>query len=424
MAQTPFYTSVDFERWNSSAQTSSKTATEEIRSPFQIDRDRIIFSYAFRRLQSKTQVFQSGDYDFYRTRLTHSIEVAKIGRSIVENLNTQSQGTLAIDADLVEAACLAHDLGHPPFGHIGERTLNACMSPWGGFEGNAQTLRILTELIFDRPSKPVGMQPSRALLDSILKYKKTFTECIVTDAQDNKHYPDNHFVYDDQQDILNWVHRDGELPSEKCLECQVMDWADDTAYSLNDLSDGIQAGYITPQKVEGWAENKTNLSSAAQSQIEKLIDTINKQSYERRHAAKIGAFIRSARIEKTEDTFPTSRYSLKLKIDEAVKEECNLYKSLAIDLIFKSPQVQQNEYRGRYLLKRLFEALEETYIHAGNRGLRILPDHWDQRVRETDDEATRYRIMCDALSSFTDGEAIRLYQRLFRADYGSLSDMV
>lgn len=424
MAQEPFYTSEDFERWIPAQTFSSKASSSEIRSPFQIDRDRIIFSYAFRRLQSKTQVFQSGDYDFYRTRLTHSIEVAKIGRSIVENLNAQSSSGVAIDADLVEAACLAHDLGHPPFGHIGERTLNECMAPWGGFEGNAQTLRILTELIFDRPSKPVGMQPSRALLDSILKYKKTFGSRIKTDAAGNKSYPNNHFVYDDQSDILHWVHRGGTLPERKCLECQVMDWADDTAYSLNDLSDGIQAGYVTPQKLEAWAAGQSTLSDDAQVQIEKLIDTINKQSYERRHAAKIGAFIRSASLVETGEDLPTPRYGLKVAVDEAIERECNLYKIIAVDLIFKSPQVQQNEYRGRYLLKRLFEALEETYIESGKSGLRILPDHWDQRVRETNEKAARYRIMCDALSSFTDGEAIRLYQRLFRADYGSLSDMV
>ena len=424
MAQAPFYTSKDFDRWSPSPIASSKTANAEIRSPFQIDRDRIIFSYAFRRLQSKTQVFQSGDYDFYRTRLTHSIEVAKIGRSIVENLNAQSDGAVAIDADLVEAACLAHDLGHPPFGHIGERTLNECMAPWGGFEGNAQTLRILTELIFDRPSKPIGMQPSRALLDSILKYKKTFGERTEVNADGSKIFPKNHFVYDDQREILHWVHREGTLPARKCLECQVMDWADDTAYSLNDLSDGIQAGYITPQKVESWASKQSDLSPEAQVHIEKLIDTINKQSYERRHAAKIGAFIRSARLFESREEFSTSRYSLNVAIDESVEQECNLYKMIAVDLIFKSPQVQQNEYRGRYLLKRLFEALEDTYIRADTNGLRILPDHWDQRVREAQDEMTRYRILCDALSSFTDGEAIRLYQRLFRADYGSLSDMV
>ncbi|MEI2609638.1 MAG: dNTP triphosphohydrolase [Candidatus Promineifilaceae bacterium] len=146
-------------------------APGEYRNAFQIDRDRIIHSSAFRRLQSKTQVFLSGEYDFYRTRLTHSIEVAQIGRSICSYL--QQSDLLAddcfIDPDLVESACLAHDLGHPPFGHTGERTLHALMQPYGGFEGNAQTLRILTQTIFSEGRD--GMNPTRALLDGVLKYK-------------------------------------------------------------------------------------------------------------------------------------------------------------------------------------------------------------------------------------------------------------
>ena len=119
----------------------------DYRNAFQIDRDRIIHAHAFRKLQSKTQVFLSGEYDFYRTRLTHSMEVAQIGRSICHYLRTLGSPLnedFHIDSDLVEAVCLAHDLGHPPFGHSGERTLQELMQPWGGFEGNAQTLHLLT----------------------------------------------------------------------------------------------------------------------------------------------------------------------------------------------------------------------------------------------------------------------------------------
>ena len=143
---------------------------DDYRSPFQIDRDRIIYTPSFRRLQSKTQVFLSGEYDFYRTRLTHSLEVAQIGRSICNRLKKRST-TLSdeyfIDPDLVEAACLSHDLGHPPFGHAGERVLHSIMQNQGGFEGNAQTLRQLTETIYGHR----GMNPTRAFLDSTLKYK-------------------------------------------------------------------------------------------------------------------------------------------------------------------------------------------------------------------------------------------------------------
>ena len=152
-----FYTEFDCENRGGGSRRD-----DEYRSAFQIDRDRIIHTSAFRRLQSKTQVFLSGEYDFYRTRLTHSIEVAQIGRSICAFLRSRSdlldEGCF-IDADLVEAACLAHDLGHPPFGHAGERTLHALMQEYGGFEGNAQTLRMLTDTIFSNQGK--GMDPTR-----------------------------------------------------------------------------------------------------------------------------------------------------------------------------------------------------------------------------------------------------------------------
>ena len=154
------------------AETYGAVRKTDYRNAFQIDRDRIIHAHAFRKLQSKTQVFLSGEYDFYRTRLTHSMEVAQIGRSICHFLRMQG-GPLGadffVDGDLVEAVCLAHDLGHPPFGHSGERTLQELMLPWGGFEGNAQTLHLLTETMYQNESGVRGMQATRALLDGVLK---------------------------------------------------------------------------------------------------------------------------------------------------------------------------------------------------------------------------------------------------------------
>ena len=151
----------------------------DYRTPFQIDRDRIIHSAAFRKLQSKTQVYLSGEYDFYRTRLTHSIEVAQIGRSICAFLNGNSEqlnSDFHIDSDLVEACCLSHDLGHPPFGHGGERTLHRLFSSIGGFEGNAQTLRLMTDTLYQSGGRRGGMSPTRAFLDGVLKYKATYSE--------------------------------------------------------------------------------------------------------------------------------------------------------------------------------------------------------------------------------------------------------
>ncbi|MFC4990959.1 dGTP triphosphohydrolase [Rubritalea tangerina] len=155
--QNTFYSDFDRER------LVEEVPRDEFRSAFQIDRDRVLHTPTFRRLQSKTQVFWSGEYDFYRTRLTHSLEVAQIGRSICSYLQQTSdllREDYFIDADLVEAVCLSHDLGHPPYGHAGEMALNALMAEDGGFEGNAQTLRLLTERIFS--ARKSGMNPTRA----------------------------------------------------------------------------------------------------------------------------------------------------------------------------------------------------------------------------------------------------------------------
>ena len=167
-----FYCDFDRECFVNTDNPARKT---DYRSVFHQDRDRILFTPAFRRLQTKTQVFQAGEYDFYRTRLTHSLEVSRLAESIAIWLRKEDPD-VQIDHQLLEAVCLAHDIGHPPFGHAGERVLNSLMTPYGGFEGNAQTLRLLTKTIYSRSLGRGGMTPSRALLDGILKYKRLYRD--------------------------------------------------------------------------------------------------------------------------------------------------------------------------------------------------------------------------------------------------------
>jgi len=275
---------------------------DDYRTPFQIDRDRIIYTSAFRKLQSKTQVFLSGEYDFYRTRLTHSLEVAQIGRSICNRIKSTSEHLNKdhfIDPDLVEASCLSHDLGHPPFGHAGERALHLMMLKMGGFEGNAQTLRLLAETIYGQS----GMNPTRAFLDSTLKYKTLLSE--------NPDSP-NHFIYDYQSDHLDFVF-DGlddvikfspgkKRNSFKSVECQIMDWADDTAYSLNDIVDGNNAGFINLEKLESWAENN-EISKDDAKHIETICRSIKRKRLEPLMGRKVGDFIAAATLIASDQNF-------------------------------------------------------------------------------------------------------------------------
>lgn len=423
-----FYNSFDLERFPETAISET-----EYRSLFQIERDRIIFSYPFRRLQSKTQVFQSGEYDFYRTRLTHSIEVAKIGRSICDYLRACSDhlnDEFFIDADLTEAVGLAHDLGHPPFGHIGERKLNELMRPHGGFEGNAQTLRILTELIYERPGKTKGIAPTRAFLDGVLKYKALFSESTQPASKDQPAtYPKNHFIYDPQEVWRSQVFGENKIPetlnspkalnSHKSIECQIMDWADDTAYSLNDIVDGIHARYITIGSLTEWAENQ-KLDPGASKQVETLCDKIRKDSYEPFFGSRIGHFVHACSLRPRTGFLSkqTNRHTFDLEIDPVAKAESKLYKSIALDLIFKSPQLQQIEFKGGYILERLYAAFTE------NKQLKLLPAQVQQLIASEENEAGRARRLCDYIAGLTDGLAVRTYKRLYDPDFGSIAELV
>lgn len=423
-----FYNAFDTER------LSGWESEGDFRTPFQMDRDRVLHTPAFRRLQSKTQVFWSGEYDFYRTRLTHSLEVAQIGRSICHWLKSSSDllsDDHFIDPELVEVVCLSHDLGHPPFGHAGERSLNFLMKDYGGFEGNAQTLRLLAERIFS--VKRSGMDPTRAFLDGVLKYKTLWSELC-----NNGETPENHFIYDQQTNHLDWAMGGNDFPIEltpgkprdgfKSIECQVMDWADDTAYSLNDLADSVRAGFLSIHRIEQWAE-QSGESCREDTPLGDLIKAIRGNRVEPFAGKRIGRYIQSARLSEDSNCMSamTNRYRYALHVDEEISRESEVFKKLAFEVVFLSPELKQLEHKGNYMLERLWGVLKKRYIDGGTIGgqdFQILPKEDADEIESMEDVNNRARLVCDFLAGMTDGYAARLYKRLFIPDFGSIGDLV
>lgn len=417
-----FYNAFDCE-------TSGDGRNPDYRTPFQMDRDRIIHAQAFRKLQSKTQVFLSGEYDFYRTRLTHSMEVAQIGRSICVYLRSRGaplQDDFHIDSDLVEAVCLAHDLGHPPFGHSGERTLQEMMVKWGGFEGNAQTLHLLTETLYQNEAGVRGMNPTRALLDGVLKYKKLFREFPAS--------PTNHFLYDEQERHRAFVFGDANIPAElhegerlnafKSIECQIMDWADDAAYSLNDIVDGAKAGFLTLERIEHWAAHEA-LDGERQQWLDQLFAAMRGDCLEDVFARKVGSFITACRLRERSNFMAgtTHRYRFELVIAPAAEREAAFFKKMANDIIFESPQLQQMEHKARRIMFDLWESCWRNYVEKGSRSINILPPRVGRLIDAEDTAAGKVRQICHWLAGLTDGMIVRTYRRLFDPEFGSIRDL-
>jgi dGTPase len=408
-----FYISFDEE-------TLDPRSPDSYRTPFQVDRDRVIHSYAFRRLQAKTQVFRPGEYDFYRTRLTHTLEVSQIGRSICGFLNKHSRDlneSFFIDADLVEAVCLAHDIGHAPFGHAGERELNQLMGKYGGFEGNAQTLRLLTETIWHGTSagERVGLNPTRALLDGVLKYKRTHSSVKTT----------NHFIYDEQRTYVEFVHGRklsvGQEP--KSIECQIMDWADDVAYSVGDFVDGATARFITPERLAKWQSVK--LYPPLIKEVQSILESGQMSHFA---AHKIGEFIEGCHLEKNDIPEPmrqiTNRYRYKLKVSEEGIREQQCLKQISFDMVFSSPAVQQLEYKAREMMRKLFEILGANYISVKSPNHRLLEAENEKMFEKAKGAGQRARLLSDYISGMSDDYLVRMYRRLVDPEFGSMGDLV
>ncbi len=385
------------------------------RTPFERDRARVVHSASLRRLAAKTQVLGPQADDFVRNRLTHSLEVAQVARDLAHPLGCHP--------DLAETAALAHDMGHPPFGHNGETALDALAASCGGFEGNAQTLRILTRLeakSADAEGHSIGLNLTRATLDACTKYPWPRGSAVAGKFG----------VYDDDRVVFDWLRR-GVAGARRCVEAQVMDFADDVAYSVHDLEDGIVGGRIDLALLDDHDERRATWATVRDWYLPEADDALLDEALRRlravgswpgaaydgsrRHLAAlkdltsdlIGIFCGSVH-QATAGEYgvrPLVRHEADLVVPAGTGHEIAVLKGIAAHYVMRAQDRMDLMERQRSVLEELFEAIWQ-------RGESALDPSLREDFAAAPDDPARTRVVIDQIASLTDASAVSWHARL------------
>lgn len=410
-------------------------------SEFQRDRARIIHSASFRSLQSKTQVLGLGESDFYRTRLTHSLEVAQVGSGICEWLRDQKPLSdyrdLIPSFSLIEAICLAHDIGHSPFGHGGEVAMNTMMRDHGGFEANGQTLRILARLGEYSPGS--GLDLTRRTMLGTIKYPACYPDVCryPANVDDNTtlnidHWAPPKCIYDSERDVLNWLLEpfdqndsqrflslddtsSGHLRTRyKTFDTSIMELADDIAYGVHDLEDALALGLVERDAWQSQVEAvlielDDNPVSATCDEYRRLL--FSNSAKDRKHAISrlVGYFIKSITITDR-GLFSHPQLRLQATMDPLPHRILLLIKDFVMSHVIYRPELQMLQYKGQRVVVRLFEIFEAN-------PKRLLPHETYEQYC-----AIGHRAIADYLSGMTDVSAGKLYHKLLSPTSGSIFD--
>lgn len=409
-------------------------------SQFQRDRARIIHSASFRSLQSKTQVLGLGESDFYRTRLTHSLEVAQIGSGICEWLRDQKSleqhRTLIPSFSLIEAICLAHDIGHSPFGHGGEVAMNTMMRDHGGFEANGQTLRILARL--GEYSSQSGLDLTRRTMLGTIKYPAFYSEVCrypqnpTSNALNIDHWAPPKCLYDSEREVLEWLLEpfddsdkalflslkssdDKHFRTQyKAFDTSIMELADDIAYGVHDLEDALALDLVVHEQ---WQVQVVSVLRGLQNNpISEKVDELtrllfSRNARDRKHAISrlVGYLIRSITIEDR-GLFDHPLLRLQARMDPLAYEILLLIKDFVMRHVIFRPELQMLQYKGQRVIVRLFEIFEAN-------PQRLLPHSVSAQY-----DIEGHRAIADYLSSMTDVSAGKLYHKLLSPTSGSIFD--
>jgi len=405
------------------------------RSEAQRDRDRVLYSSAFQRLGGITQVSASEVGHAFHTRLTHSLKVAQVARRLAERLKaSQGDGPAtevvgALDVDAVEAAALAHDLGHPPFGHLAEQELDEKARAHGGFEGNAQSFRILTRLALRSPDQP-GLNLTRQTLNGTLKYP--WVRELESAARSAKWA-----AYDSDWPTFAWV-REGWPEGERSLEAEIMDWADDVTYAVHDMDDFYRVGLIPLDRLCTSTEELTrfqaflaerapsaaeSLGAAAERLFRGILNVTGQyesRAEDRVNLRTLGSALITRYVNAVELVSQQDGASAGFEIPDAIGEEVAVLKELTWFYVIERPSLAIIQRGQRRVVSELFD----RYMDAVGRGeLRLFPAAHAERLRqESVTDAAKVRVVVDLLASLTEPAALEVYQRMSGITTGSLLD--
>lgn len=417
-------------------------ATEDQRLPFERDHDRILYSSYFHRLAGVTQIVRAGEEDTFHTRQQHTHKVAQIGRRLAQNLVRKADqngiSCPTVDPEVVAAASLAHDLGHPPFGHKGEYTLNELVQAEGeeGYEGNAQTFRIITKLAVRWSDFP-GLDLTRAVSCAVLKYPW------LRDA-DDKDKSRKWSAYRSEKDVFDWA-REKQIENTQSPEAEIMDWADDIAYSVHDLedfhrcnmipwhrvlNDADERNYLINRTAEKWHEKPDDAYQLLSEAFEQLIEQLDLyreillQRYDGSHSVRLGlrqftSALVGNFIQQTELKWP-----VKVHIPAETRHKVLLLKTMARYYIISNPSLAaQQEGQGR-IIRELFEMIMHD-TNWGISGSPKIPIYLPKRLGYLKDLSnSAARFAADCISSLTEREVTRLHSRLTGHEAGSVLDPI
>ncbi|WP_201593247.1 anti-phage deoxyguanosine triphosphatase [Psychrobacter sp. Pi2-51] len=417
----------------------------DTRSEWGRDLARLIHSSAFRRMQAKTQVLGLGESDFYRTRLTHSMEVAQIGTGILEVLKSKNKyDEILPSSTLMQAICLSHDIGHPPFGHGGEVALNKCMLDYGGFEGNGQTLRILSKL--EKYTEAHGINPTRRMMLGVLKYPVKYSN-LVSCNESQEHSPSWLFkdkIYkppkcylDTEEEVVDFILQpfspadrsilrkvEDNKPLYKSLDTSIMDLADEISYSLHDLEDAISLGMITKKIWNEYFSKKEDIIIACHNKhfnenFKELAEQLFSSSHKRKKCIGklVNLFITNVEVVVQNSEFSHLLLKNKVQLPNNLEALRSVIFQLVLEKVIKHENVQQLEFKGQKLVVEIFEVLATDPE-------RFLPESPKNRYKEIseNDSVAKFRVISDFISGMTDDYATKFYEKLFSPRRGSIFD--